>query len=282
MIIEHPECTVPRQLGKGRKGGLSLPGRQTPKPTVIQKHPVETVQVCRGESGQASWRKGHWSWGLKQREELARPRHATGGNSVQRHTAGEAGPGPVDGGAWGAACGPLGGGRGRVSFANARLWIRVLPFGRREASGASKQQEGAGYRPQGDGARSPSDSGFTPHLRQGKRPQRPFPTLSSRAPALGPALPADGEGGKARRGSLLGGGRAGGEGVLQDVCSQATPGQGSPLRRSARPRPTPPGPLLLRAWAQLCSRTACCVASSRSLSHSVPQLPVNFSRSIGL
>lgn len=162
-------------------------------------------------------------------------------------------------------------GQGRLSFANARLWIRVLPFGRREASGASKQQEGAGYWPQGDGARSPSDSGFTPHLRQGKRPQRPFPKLSSWAPALGPALPADGEGGKARRGSLLGRGRAGG-GVLQDVCSQATPGQGSPLRRSARPNP--PGPLLLSAWAQLCSRTACCVASSRSLSHSVPQLRV--------
>lgn len=117
---------------------------------------------------------------------------------------------PGEGGAWGAACGPHGGGRGRVSFANARLWIRVLPFGRREASGASKQQEGAGYRPQGGGARSPSDSGFTPHLRRGKRPQRPFPTLSSRVPALGPALPADGEGGKARRGSLPGGGGPGG------------------------------------------------------------------------
>lgn len=101
-----------------------------------------------------------------------------------------------------------------------------LAFWQKEASGASKQQEGAGYRPQGDGARSPSDSGFTPHLRQGKRPQRPFPTLSSRAPALGPALPADGEGGKARRGSLLGGGRAGGGGGASRCLQPSNPRPG--------------------------------------------------------
>lgn len=71
MIIEHPECTVPRQLQRKKKG-LSLPGRQTRKPTVIQQCAVETGQCGLGASGQASQRKGHLSWGLKHREEFAR------------------------------------------------------------------------------------------------------------------------------------------------------------------------------------------------------------------